>query len=242
MKCLCVFIKYFIKNKYFTKKNLMKNFLIFLILFLTLSFLCSSFNTSEKTAYVSPIPLKAVLYVQKYQLIAVEEMHRMGIPASIKIAQGMLESNYGESTLAQNAFNHFGLKCKEDWEGESMEYTDDKTDECFRAYCSDLESFHDHTNFLRYHYRAFYDELFESKTKNYMEWANAFQTGGYANNSHYAESLIRIVERYDLQALDELSISDAISYNHLFPLTLQNDSLLLFDWLQSGLQDSIAQE
>ncbi|MGB1241956.1 MAG: glycoside hydrolase family 73 protein [Chitinophagales bacterium] len=220
----------------------MKKIPIFLILLLALSFLCFSFGGSNKTIYSAPIPLKAVLYVQKYQLIAVEEMHRMGIPASIKIAQGMLESNYGESTLAQNASNHFGLKCKEDWEGASMEYTDDKTDECFRAYCNDLESFHDHTNFLRYHYRAFYDELFESKTKDYVEWANGFQTGGYANNGHYAESLIRIVERYDLQMLDQLSVSDAISYNHLFPLTLENDSLLLFDWLQTGLQDSILQE
>ena len=220
----------------------MKKIPIFLTLLFALSFLSFSFNALEKTAYSAPIPLKAVLYVQKYQLIAVEEMHRMGIPASIKIAQGMLESNYGESKLAQKAFNHFGLKCKEDWEGASMEYTDDETDECFRAYCSDLESFHDHTDFLRYHYRAFYDELFESKTKDYIEWANGFQTGGYANNNHYAESLIRIIERYDLQALDELSISDAISYNHLFPLTLENDSLLLFDWFQASIQDSIPQK
>ncbi|MFK7908649.1 MAG: glycoside hydrolase family 73 protein [Chitinophagales bacterium] len=220
----------------------MKNSSIFLTLLLIFSFVCYSFNSPKKTTYLAPIPLKAVLYVQKYQLIAVEEMYRMGIPASIKIAQGMLESNYGESKLAQNAFNHFGLKCKEDWEGASMEYTDDETDECFRSYCSDLESFHDHTNFLRYHYRAFYDELFEAKTKSYVEWANGLQIGGYANNDHYAESLIRIVERYELHRLDQLTIADAISYNHLFPLTLENDSLLLFDWLQTTLQDSIPQE
>jgi len=135
---------------------------------------------------LAAVPLKAVLYVQKYQVIAVEEMHRMGIPASIKLAQAMLESSYGESKLAEKASNHFGLKCKDDWTGASMEYTDDEIDECFRAYYSVFESFHDHSNFLRYHYRAFYDDLFDSKSTDYKVWAKGLQAGGYANNPNYA--------------------------------------------------------
>ena len=213
-----------------------------LFLFLTLTFYSFTGFKAETSSYMPAVPLKAMLYLQKYQVIAVEEMHRMGIPASIKIAQGMLESSYGTSKLAQEASNHFGLKCKEDWEGASMEYTDDETDECFRAYRSAFESFHDHTNFLRYHYRAFYDDLFDSKTKDYVLWAEGLEAGGYANNAQYAESLIGIIERYDLHELDKLSVTDAISYNHVFPLHVEKDSLILFDWLQVELQDSIEQE
>lgn len=209
----------------------MKNPFYTLVICCSLSFIFFAFKGESTSNIAYPVvPLKAVLYVQKYQVIAVEEMHRMGMPASIKIAQGMLESNYGNSKLAQKAFNHFGLKCKEDWEGESMEYTDDETDECFRAYQSDLESYADHTDFLRYHYRAFYDELFESQTKDYVEWAEGLEIGGYANNDQYAESLIRIVERYELQQLDKLTVAEALSYHHVFPLTIEVDSMRLFEW------------
>ncbi len=217
----------------------MKKLFILILLFSLVSY---SFSAPKMLRGVPVVPLKAVLYVQKYQVIAVEEMHRMGIPASIKIAQAMLESNYGESQLAQKASNHFGLKCKDDWTGASTEYTDDETNECFRAYYSAFESFHDHSNFLRYHYRAFYDELFDSKTKDYKVWAEGLQVGGYANNSNYAKSLIDIVERYDLQRLDHLSVAEAISYHHVFPLVIESDSLMLFQWLEADLQDSISQE
>ncbi|MEZ4888311.1 MAG: glucosaminidase domain-containing protein [Chitinophagales bacterium] len=220
----------------------MKNLPICLTLLLLFSFFCFSFTLRKVEVFSPTVPLKAVLYVQKYQLVAVEEMHRMGIPASIKLAQGMLESNYGESKLAQKAYNHFGLKCKEDWTGASMEYTDDETNECFRAYYSDFESFHDHSNFLRYHYRAFYDDLFDSKSKDYAVWAKGLEKGGYANNPNYANSLINIVERYELQRLDKLTVNEAINYNHVFPLKIERDSLLLFDWLKGSSSETISQE
>ena len=210
----------------------MRNLPILLLLFTILSF---SFNATKALHGVPVVPQKASSYLQKHQVIAVEEMHRMGIPASIKIAQAMLESSYGESKLAQNAFNHFGLKCKDDWTGQSMEYTDDETDECFRAYFNELQSYQDHSNFLRYHYRAFYDHLFDSQTKDYRTWAEGLQAGGYANNPNYAESLIGIIERYELQHLDELSLSEVMDYHHVFPLVIEADSLMLFEWVEEDI-------
>lgn len=140
-------------------------------------------------------------YLKAYKDIAIKEMKRSGIPASITLAQGMLESNNGNSSLAQKAKNHFGIKCHSNWTGEKIFQDDDSKNECFRKYSNDEESFKDHSDFLTSGSR--YAFLFESKSVDYKEWAEGLKKAGYATNPKYPEMLIKIIEDNLLYQFDD---------------------------------------
>ena len=136
-------------------------------------------------------------YISKYKDLAISEMKRMGVPAAITIAQGILESENGNSDLAQRSNNHFGIKCKSSWTGDSVLHDDDEKSECFRAYQNVEESFRDHSNFLRGSAR--YSELFQLDPTDYKGWAYGLRKAGYATNPRYPEILIRNIEKYNLE-------------------------------------------
>lgn len=140
-------------------------------------------------------------YINTYAPVAVEEMIRSGVPASITISQGILESNYGNSELATKANNHFGIKCHSGWTGKGFYLDDDAKNECFRVYKNSRESFHDHSEFLRTRQR--YAFLFELDIKDYKSWAKGLQRAGYATNPQYANLLIRIIEERGLSDYDK---------------------------------------
>ena len=138
-------------------------------------------------------------YISKYKAIAISEMNQSGIPASITLAQGLLESGNGNSTLAREANNHFGIKCNSDWKGPTILRDDDNIDDCFRVYRTPEESFEDHTEFLKKKRYAF---LFELDKNDYQGWAKGLKQAGYATNPRYPELLISLVERYNLDQYD----------------------------------------
>lgn len=140
-------------------------------------------------------------YLKIYSSIAVREMKLTGIPASITLAQACLESNNGNSRLAVEANNHFGIKCH-NWKGETITEDDDEKGECFRKYSSADESFRDHSDFLRYRDR--YASLFDLDPNDYKGWAHGLKQAGYATDPQYAYSLIRIIEDYHLSKYDNL--------------------------------------
>ena len=142
-------------------------------------------------------------YLDTFSGIAIEEMQLHGIPASIKLAQGILESGFGNSELARYANNHFGIKCH-GWQGRTMLRDDDKPNECFRAYDSALESFRDHSQFLRT--RPWYAPLFQLEITDYEGWARGLQRAGYATNPRYAEKLIRIIREHGLTRFDSIGL------------------------------------
>ncbi len=139
-------------------------------------------------------------YIDKYSDLAILEMKRTGIPASITLAQAVLESGNGNSTLAREANNHFGIKCHKDWKGKTIRHDDDRRNECFRKYNSVEESFRDHSDFLTGKGR--YASLFELKPSDYKGWAKGLKKAGYATNPHYAHLLIKIVDDYNLTEYD----------------------------------------
>ena len=140
-------------------------------------------------------------YIKKYRDIAVEEMKKYHIPASITLAQGLLESGAGQSTLARKSNNHFGIKCGSDWKGKSVRHDDDERNECFRAYKHPKQSYEDHSKFLVS--RPRYASLFKLKMTDYKGWAKGLKKAGYATNPRYAEQLIGIIELYDLDKYDK---------------------------------------
>ena len=139
-------------------------------------------------------------YIRKYADIAVAEMQRTGVPASITLAQGLIESGAGTSTLATKGNNHFGIKCHNDWTGARMYHDDDRKGECFRVYKSAEESFRDHSDFLRYHDR--YKSLFDLSPDDYRGWAKGLKQAGYATSPTYAAKLIKVIEDYELYKYD----------------------------------------
>ncbi|MFN8166655.1 MAG: glucosaminidase domain-containing protein [Bacteroidia bacterium] len=139
-------------------------------------------------------------YIEEHKDDAIREMQESGIPASITMAQACLESSDGLSPLAVNANNHFGIKCA-DWSGPSYTQDDDKKDECFRKYNHALESYDDHSNFLKT--RPRYAFLFELDKTDYKGWAKGLKKAGYATDPHYADRLIKIIEDYQLFLLDQ---------------------------------------
>ncbi len=139
-------------------------------------------------------------YILKFKDLAVIEMHRSGVPASITLAQGVLESNSGNSRLAKYANNHFGIKCKGNWTGNVIYADDDAPDECFRAYESVLNSYRDHSDFLRDNWR--YQSLFELDGTDYKGWCEGLRKAGYATNPNYGSILINLIERYELHKYD----------------------------------------
>ena len=139
-------------------------------------------------------------YIKKYRKIAVEEMERYHMPASITLAQGLLESGAGRSTLARKSNNHFGIKCGSRWEGRTVRHDDDARNECFRAYKHPRDSYEDHSKFLRTGAR--YAFLFRLKITDYKGWARGLKKAGYATDPRYADRLIDIIELYDLDKYD----------------------------------------
>jgi len=140
--------------------------------------------------------------VAKYKDDAIREMDIYDVPASITLGQGMIESNYGNSPLAKQANNHFGIKCHEDWTGETYTMNDDEPNECFRKYPTVLESFADHSKFLKNRQR--YAFLFDLKITDYKGWAHGLKDAGYATDPTYADRLIQIIEQYKLYNYDKL--------------------------------------
>ena len=140
-------------------------------------------------------------YVEKYAAIAKSEMKRTGVPASITLAQGLVESAAGQSALAVKANNHFGIKCHADWRGKRMYRDDDQVNECFRVYPNPEASFRDHSDFLRYRDR--YKGLFELDPTDYKAWAKGLKSAGYATDPHYAEKLVKVIEDYRLYRFDQ---------------------------------------
>jgi LysM repeat protein len=140
-------------------------------------------------------------YIETYKAAAIEEMTVYGIPASITLGQGMLESDLGNSELARYANNHFGLKCHKEWKGETFNYHDDEWNECFRKYDHPLESYADHSFFLKS--RPRYTFLFDLQITDYKSWALGLKEAGYATLPSYAIKLIDIIEKYRLYELDK---------------------------------------
>ncbi len=143
-------------------------------------------------------------YINKYSELAVKEMKRVGIPASITLAQGMLESGNGNSTLARKSNNHFGIKCHNDWNGKRVYHDDDRKGECFRKYKTVYESYLDHSDFLMCKKR--YASLFKLKTTDYKGWAHGLKKAGYATDPKYAKRLINIIEENGLHKFDNGNI------------------------------------
>jgi flagellum-specific peptidoglycan hydrolase FlgJ len=175
-----------------------------LVGFLGLWLLLSSFgnNLDEK--------IVAYSYIDRFAPLAIDEMHRVGIPASIKLAQAMLESNLGRSTLATNSNNHFGIKCKSYWTGLQYYHKDDDFDSkgkliesCFRAYDDIESSFKDHSDFLKNSGK--YDVLFGLDAIDYKAWAHGLKSCGYATDKTYALKLIRTIEDFQLYRYDTFS-------------------------------------
>lgn len=138
-------------------------------------------------------------YIERFSSIAIREMNSSGVPASITLAQGLLESGNGNSKLAREANNHFGIKCTSEWKGKTILKDDDQKDDCFRVYASPEESFEDHSEFLK---RKRYAALFELDKNDYQGWAKGLKAAGYATNPRYAELLISLIERYKLNRFD----------------------------------------
>ncbi len=158
---------------------------------------CSFTNSSEAEIWD---------YVDRYKDLAIAEMYRTGIPASITLAQGLHESNHGKSKLATEANNHFGIKCKSYWVGETYYHKDDDykngklINSCFRSYRSALESYVDHSNFLVM--TKHYQTLFNLDKTDYKSWAHGLKKCGYATDPKYADKLIRKIEKYYLAQYD----------------------------------------
>lgn len=136
-------------------------------------------------------------YIETYRDIAIEEMQRTGIPASIKLAQGIHETTAGTSDLVRRSNNHFGIKCKSNWSGESVKHTDDAPNECFRKYGDPVQSYRDHSDFLKGSKR--YASLFTLDPLDYAGWAHGLKKAGYATNPKYPQLIIKLVEKYSLQ-------------------------------------------
>lgn len=174
-------------------------------------------------------------YINKYAPIAVSEMQRSGVPASITLAQGMLESRYGLSSLAADGNNHFGIKCHRNWKGRTMRVNDDAPNECFRVYGSAEESFRDHSDFLRYQDR--YKPLFELKPTDYRGWAKGLKKAGYATDPKYAEKLIKIIEDYKLYQYDSGKTPDGTAANT--PVAVPESPLKIEEKAQVEVQNPL---
>ena len=171
-------------------------YLAFLLVFFTLA----SCRVSRVANRSVPVSGSADEYINTYSSLAVDEMKRTGIPASITLAQGIIESGMGKSRLAVEANNHFGIKCHDDWTGPTIRHNDDRRNECFRKYRNPEESFRDHSDFLVNQNR--YRSLFDLDPEDYKAWARGLKRAGYATNPDYANMLIRKIEEYGLHKYD----------------------------------------
>lgn len=161
------------------------------------SFLCLWFFTFNSLS----AQISTQTYIDTYKDLAIAEMQRTGIPASITLAQGILESANGNSMLAKKANNHFGIKCHSTWTGKTIHKDDDAKNECFRKYPNAYDSFKDHSDFLTKGQR--YAFLFEYPSTDYKKWAKGLKKAGYATSNTYASRLIEIIEKYQLDQYDD---------------------------------------
>ncbi|MFT4205339.1 MAG: glucosaminidase domain-containing protein [Chitinophagaceae bacterium] len=208
-------------------------------LFLTTVIVATGFTLKAQNTSVQD-------YIDQYKNIAISEMVRTGVPASITLAQGILESGCGNSKLAKYSNNHFGIKCKKEWQGESVYQDDDTRNECFRVYRTAEDSYRDHSDFLKN--RPYYAALFELDPTDYKAWAKGLKKAGYATERDYPQNLIRLVEKYNLEQYSDEALarigrgekpSDDIAANtqsddHTLHATAEpksddNQSLALFD-------------
>ena len=176
--------------------KVMKKIFVLIIIFTSS---CSSLKTISDVE--NTVEQKINFYVKKYAPAATKNMRFFKIPASITLAQGILESGYGEGTLAKKANNHFGIKCHKGWKGKSITHDDDEEDECFRSYKNPLRSYRDHSLFLVDRDR--YSSLFTLNRKDYKGWAVGLKAAGYATDPKYADKLISLIERFNLTRFDE---------------------------------------
>ncbi|WP_185871842.1 glycoside hydrolase family 73 protein [Blattabacterium cuenoti] len=173
----------------------MKNFFYFFLIISLFSFHLHSQENKKKEENV-------IEYIKKYAVFAIEEMEKFGIPASIKLGQGILESSSGNSSLSKSTNNHFGIKCGKNWIGDVYYHDDDLPKECFRKYNSVQESFHDHSKFLK---QPRYSKLFHLQKDDYQAWALELKKAGYATSLNYANLLIDQIEKYYLWKFDQNS-------------------------------------
>ncbi|MFI3304601.1 MAG: glucosaminidase domain-containing protein [Rikenellaceae bacterium] len=183
---------------------ILRKTIFFLLLLLTATSTNETFarkKKSTKIASVAPTTrISREEYINRYRQIAIDHQKRYNIPASITMAQGILESDCGNSRLARASNNHFGIKCKGDWKGKFVRHDDDAPNECFRAYDSVEKSYEDHAKFLDNSPR--YDSLFRFAPIDYRSWARGLKNAGYATAPTYTQMLIRIIEDSNLHELD----------------------------------------
>ncbi len=187
-----------------------KNRILFLLaLFATLVSACKTQKYSRNNKQIQksakkngPIAISytTLSYIEAFKQVSITEMNKSGIPASITLAQGILESGSGNSELAKYANNHFGIKCTSDWRGKAYYKDDDQRHDCFRVYKDPQESYKDHSEFLK---RKRYAALFELDKNDYRNWAIGLKNAGYATNPKYAQLLINIIEKYQLYKYDQ---------------------------------------
>ena len=161
------------------------------LLLALLLFVFNSFGQNKNSVYNS--------YIEKFSSVAVIHQQKYGIPASITLAQALLESNAGQSELAARSNNHFGIKCS-DWKGETVYHNDDVKRECFRKYSTVMESYEDRALFLKN--RSRYADLFKLDQADYKAWANGLLAAGYATDKKYADKLIKVINDYELDKYD----------------------------------------
>jgi LysM repeat protein len=193
----------------------MNKSIIFFLFFFACFFQCAGQN------------MTAQQYVQEYKDLAISEMKRMGVPAAITLAQGLLETQSGNSDLLKASNNHFGIKCKSTWSGDSVSHDDDAPGECFRKYKCAEDSYRDHSNFLRSNDR--YDFLFQLDPADYKAWAYGLRKAGYATNPKYPEILIKYIEdnnleQYTIDAINDVPHFDVAKYTDQRPVKNVSDS------------------
>ena len=164
---------------------------------------------------------KAEDYIAQYKDLAIREMRRMGVPAAIKLAQGLLETESGSSALLKKSNNHFGIKCKSSWTGGGVSHDDDAPGECFRTYKDAEASYRDHSNFLRGSER--YAFLFQLEPTDYKGWAYGLKKAGYATNPKYPQILIQFIEKYNLQ---QFSVEGAEGMTRFDANGLEDDKVI----------------
>ncbi|MFD1258935.1 glucosaminidase domain-containing protein [Mucilaginibacter terrae] len=147
----------------------------------------------------APVTYTVASYIERFKSIAIKEMNLYGIPASVTLSQGLLESGFGNGELARIANNHFGIKCTSDWKGRSYYKDDDRPDDCFRVYNNPEDSYRDHSEFLK---RKRYAKLFELDKNDYVGWAYGLKAAGYATNPQYPQLIINTIKRYTLDQYD----------------------------------------
>lgn len=187
----------------------------YLLSILLLAFSIQIFGQSRNQDYLN--------YIEQYNQIAVRQQKKYGIPASIILAQGLLESGAGKGRLAMHANNHFGIKCH-GWTGEKIFHDDDEKNECFRKYRHAVESYEDHSEFLKT--RPRYASLFSLSSSDYVNWAHGLKAAGYATDPAYATKLISLIERYELHQYDQVKTDQLAARKEIEALPVQEQAFV----------------